>query len=82
MTAPTVTPLAGETGDGLLQEPLGGDGTFVVEDLDVGEAGGVVDGDIDELPADAAVAVAARAATGGPVTSDVEPAQLLHVDVQ
>ena len=33
----------GEPGDGAVEEPDGGGAAFVGEDLDVGEAGGVID---------------------------------------
>src|SRR5207244_5277445 len=61
------------------------------EDVGVGEAGGVVDANVDELPADrpatASLAVGARVgvvlAGGHPVTGalGVDPAELLDVDV-
>src|SRR5262245_45176983 len=70
---------AGEPGDGALEE---GDRAFLAlvgQDLGEGEARGVVDADVEEVPADAAFPAA-------PVTDDavadaVDPAQLLDVDV-
>lgn len=50
----TATPAA-EPGDGSAQEPDGAGAGLLVEDLDVGEAGGVIDRDVDE-PADPAAA--------------------------
>ncbi len=40
------------------QEARGGGRLFVGQDLGVGEAGGVIDGDVDEVPADRAAALA------------------------
>ena len=62
-------------------EEAGGRATaLVVQDLDIGEAGGVVDGDMDEVPARASVAPrapVARAAMARPL----ETAQLLDVEM-
>ena len=43
-----------EPGDRAFEEAGGGRGSFIGEYLDVGESGGVIDSDVDELPADAA----------------------------
>ena len=51
MTSWTVDAAVGEPGDRSFEEPDGGDGAFVGEDLDVGEAGGVIDADVDGFPA-------------------------------
>ena len=45
--------LAGEIGDGSVQEPDGHDHLLVLEDFDVGQATGVVDGHVAVLPAGA-----------------------------
>ena len=44
--------IAGKVRDGAMKESDGGDRFLVGEDLDVGQAGGVVDRDVDVLPAD------------------------------
>ena len=54
---------------------------LVGEELGVGEPGGVVDGDVQMLPADAAVASWPRAIAGDAVADAVDPAELLGVDV-
>jgi hypothetical protein len=43
--------------DGAAEEPDRGERLLVGQDLDVGQAGGIVDGDVHELPADALAAV-------------------------
>jgi hypothetical protein len=77
--------------DGSTQEPDRRRGLLVAQDLGVGKAGGVVDGDVHEVPARLAtdpscrVGVAAgvvRAATEDPLAgAAVDPAELLDVDV-
>ena len=70
---------AGEPGDGALEE---GDGTFLAlvgQDLGVGKAGGIVDADMQEVPADAAAALGPVA--GDAVADAVDPAELLDVEV-
>ena len=52
--------VAGVVRDRAAQEPDRGGGLLVGEDLDVGQAGGVVDRDVHELPADGP-----RLASGG-----------------
>ena len=49
-----VNALASEPGDGSTEEADGGLASFVGQDLDVGEACGVIDADVCELPTDAA----------------------------
>src|SRR5215211_2104583 len=83
-------PHALEPGDRPPQEPRGGGALLVGQDLDVGEAGGVVDADVDELPAGGAQALgpdplltlaspgAEDAMAGAPAA---DPPQLLDVDV-
>jgi hypothetical protein len=53
--------LGGEPGDGTAEEPDTGHAGLVVEDLDVGQAAGVVDGDVAVVPAVLAGPVAAVA---------------------
>jgi hypothetical protein len=84
--------VAGVVTDGAAQEAHGGEGLFVCEHFDIGQAGGVVDGDVHVLPADG-LAVKARdlvpAGFGGvaPDTGDalaraaVDAPELLDVDV-
>ena len=50
--------VAGVEGDGSFEELDGGGGFLVAVDFDVGQAGGVVDADVDELPAGVADAPA------------------------
>jgi hypothetical protein len=71
------------------EEADGGAGLLVLEDFDVGQACGVIDADVDELPAGDADALAvepglllAGAAAGDAVPSAADPPQLLDVDVQ
>jgi hypothetical protein len=78
-----------EPGDGPAQERRRGGALLVPQDLDVGEAGGVIDADVDELPADGADAPRALLAARGPlatmaghpVARVMDPPQLLDVDV-
>src|SRR5215212_1919852 len=70
--------------NGASQEGRGGGGAFVGEDFGVGQAGAVIDGDVDELPA--VLELAAVIALGGaraehPVTGTRDPAELFDVDV-
>jgi hypothetical protein len=51
-------PVAGEEADRSAQEDEGGRRPLVAQDLGVGEAGGVVDADVDELPAGGSAASA------------------------
>src|SRR3954453_21599941 len=86
--------VAREVLDGAAQEADGGDRLLVGEDLDVGQAGGVVDRDVHVFPADevAAVPVGVGAAAGGaslarlasePVPDTaVDASELLDVDVE
>jgi hypothetical protein len=69
-----------EPGDGTTQERRCRRGVLVVEDFDVGEASGVIDGDVAVLPAGASVAVLFTS-TGDAMARDAEPAQLLDIDV-
>jgi hypothetical protein len=81
--------VAGVERDSSSQEADGGGGFLVGEDLDVGQAGGVVDADVHELPADRFLALLARAALQTPVAVNAmagaagrDPAEFLDVDVQ
>jgi hypothetical protein len=47
----------------------------------VGQAGGIVDGDVEVLPADAAAAVDADMVAANAMTDAGDPAELLAVDV-
>ena len=66
--------------DGAAQEADRRDRPFIAQDLDVGKAGGVVDADVDELPATAAGRVPA-AGVGAVTEAALDRAQLLDVDV-
>ena len=71
-------------GDGATEEAGSGRGFLVGEDLGVGEAAVVVDGDVDVLPAlvvAAAVVAAAGDAAGDAVAGPGDPAELLDVDM-
>src|SRR5215216_3241864 len=81
-----------EPGDRPAQESRGADTLLVGQDLDVGETGGVVDADVDELPADRVATdpgavgllavIGAAAATADPLAgASLDPPQLLDVDV-
>jgi hypothetical protein len=50
-------------------------------DLDEGDAGGIVDADMDELPADAAIMALASAIAGDAVADSIEFDELFDVDV-
>jgi hypothetical protein len=74
-------PEAGVVGHGGLQE---GDGAFfflVGQNLAEGDARGVVDADVDELPTDAPAVALTGAIAGDAVADLVEAAQLLDVDM-
>ena len=71
---------AGEPGERPGEE-AGVSGRLVGQDLGVGQARGVIDGDVQEFPADAALCCAPRAVAGDPVADAVDPAELLDVDV-
>jgi hypothetical protein len=69
-----------EPGDRAFEEACGGGGSFIGEYLGVGEAGSVVDGDVDELPTDAASVVAT--VTGDAMADATDASELfdIHVD--
>jgi hypothetical protein len=68
-----------EPGDRASEEGRGGWGPFVRQDLGVGHAGGVVDSDMDELPADASDSCGAVSVDT--MADAADTAQLLDVDV-
>ena len=82
---------APEEGDSAAQESDGADGLFVWQDFGVGQAGGVVDGDVDIVPADSGAAFAGLVGEGAVVVRAAAPdalaraaldaPQLLDVDV-
>ncbi len=70
-----------EVGHGGLEE---GDGTLLLlvgEDVDAGDAGMVVDGDVSELPTNAAMIALAAPISGDAVASFLETTEFLDVDV-
>jgi hypothetical protein len=67
-------------GDGPAQERDRGGGAFVGENFDIGQAGAVVDGDVDELPAlvvDPAMVPTGALAAQDAVSGAPDPAELL-----
>ena len=66
-------------GDGGLEERSGALFLLVGPDLREGEARGVVDRDMDELPADAAAVALAGAVAGDAMANPVEAAELLDM---
>lgn len=77
-----VTPWRGEPGERPLEEGNGPGLALVGQDLGIGQARGVIDGDVQVFPADAAVAVdRAGSAAGDAVPDAGDPAELLGVDV-
>ena len=71
--------MAGEEGQRPGEEGAGALFLLVGQDLGVGEAGSIVDADMDQVPADALLLAAAIA--GDAVADAVDPAELLGVDV-
>src|SRR5690606_7115222 len=72
---------AAVVGDGGLEEGNGALLLLVGQDLREGDARGVVDADVDELPAAAAAAIVAGVMAGDAVADLVEAAELLDVEV-
>src|SRR5204863_5885393 len=72
--------VAGVKGDGLAEGVEDAGGLFVGEEAGEGEAGVIVDGDVEALGAGAGVAVGAVA--GGADAGACEAAQLLDVEVE
>jgi hypothetical protein len=68
-------------GDRATEEADCGRCFLVAKDLGVGEAAVVVDRDVDVLPAFLALVASVVAAAGHSVSGAVDPAELLHVDV-
>src|SRR5216683_2027885 len=68
-------------GQGCLEEGDGALFLLVGHDLAEGEARGVVDRDMDELPADASAVAVAGSVAGDAVADPVEAAELLDVDM-
>jgi hypothetical protein len=68
-----------EPGDRAFEKAGGGRGSFIGEDLGVGEAGSVVDSDMDELPADASSILTTIA--GDAMTDAADAPELLDVHV-
>ena len=56
-------------------------GLLVGQDLGEGDAGVIVDADVDELPADAAAVALAGAIAGDAVADLVETTELFDIDV-
>ena len=73
-------PGVAEVGDRAAEEADRGRCLLVLEHLNVGQAGSVVDGDVHVLPADPAASAAAVAVDAVPGPAD--PTQLLHVDME
>ena len=74
--------VAGEPGERPLEEGNRAGLALVGQDLGVGQARGVIDGDVQVFPADAAVAVDHAGAAAGDAVADAgDPAELLGVDV-
>src|SRR5262245_66398630 len=81
MTRRTVMPRLLVVGDGSLEEGHGTGPSSGLHDLAEGHARGVVDADMDILPADAAAVALAGAVAGDAVAYLVEPAELFDVEV-
>src|SRR5216683_5210600 len=71
--------VTGVPGDEASEEGGSGRGSFVSQNLGVSQSGGIVDGDVNELPAGASAALPAVA--GDTVADDLNAAQLLGVDM-
>jgi hypothetical protein len=71
--------VAGVPGDQASKEGSRGGGSFVGEDFGIRQSGGIIDGDVNELPAGTAAALPAVACDA--VADDLDAAQLLDVDV-
>src|SRR3954451_1177348 len=89
MTRSVVIPWRRSEGDRSAEEADGGGGLLLAQDLDVGQAGRVVDAHVHEPPADGPPACLARAALQLPLAMDAmsgparrDPRELLDVNVQ
>src|SRR5712691_2935723 len=71
--------VAAKPGQGAPEKPHARDALLIGQDLDVGQPGGIIDGHVHELPADAAHPAAAIARDAVPDAPD--PAELLDVDM-
>jgi hypothetical protein len=71
--------LALEPGHGAFQEGDRGGGSLIGQDLGISQTGSVIDGNVDELPSDAADT--SRAVTVDAMADAADPTQLLDVDV-
>jgi hypothetical protein len=71
--------MTGEPSDQPSKEGDSGWGSFVSQDFRISQTGGIVDGDVDELPTGTSSAL--PAVTGDAVADDLDAAQLLGVDV-
>jgi hypothetical protein len=69
-----------EEGEGALEEGYGGFLSLIGQNFQVGQAGGVIDADMDKLPARTRAAAAAD--SGDAVADAVDAAQFLDVQVQ
>jgi hypothetical protein len=63
----------------LLEELHGAEALLIGQDLHEGQARGIVDGDVDELPADSACPPAPIAVNA--MTDDADLSQRLHIEV-
>jgi hypothetical protein len=70
----------GVPGDEASKEGGCGRGSFVGEDLGISEAGGIIDGDMDELPAGSPIGALSSVA-GDAMSDDLDAAELLGIDV-
>ncbi|MET3588417.1 hypothetical protein ABID21_004553 [Pseudorhizobium tarimense] len=68
-------------GDCGLEKGNGADGPFIREDVGEGDAGCVVDADMDVFPSDAARLALARPVAGDPVSDPLEAAETLDVEM-
>jgi hypothetical protein len=69
-------------GDGACEEAGRRDRFLVSEDLGVGEAAVVVDGDVDVLPAFVVLVASIVAAASNAMTRPDDATELLHIDVE
>jgi hypothetical protein len=70
----------GEVGESLLQEDLNATVFFIGKDLGIGDAGGIVDGHMDVLPASAPALI--PTILGNPMAGSHDASELLDVDMQ
>jgi hypothetical protein len=81
MTRSTVMPKACVVGDSGLEEGDGAGLALSLHDAAEGDAGGIVDGDMDELPSGLSIAPLLAAHSPDPMTGSAESAELFDVDV-